>query len=58
MLVFSIDSGNVFFAGYIPVAADRVSNLKFEQETDDTGNAGVWREVYELIDNKIKTTGE
>jgi hypothetical protein len=58
MLVFSIDSANVFFAGYIPVAADRVSSLKFELETDDTGNAGVWREVYEVMDNKIKMTGE
>ncbi|SDE50447.1 hypothetical protein [Paraburkholderia lycopersici] len=58
MLVFSIDSGNVFFAGYIPVAADRVGNLKFELETNDTGNVGIWREIYEVVDNKIKMTEE
>ncbi|WP_322063374.1 hypothetical protein [Paraburkholderia sp. J63] len=58
MLVFSVDSGNIFFAGYIPVAADRLGNLKFQLETADAGRAGVWRDVYEIIDNKVKMTGE
>lgn len=58
MLVFSIDSVNVFFAGYIPVAADRVESLRFELETDDTENTGVWRDIYEIEDNKVKMTGE
>ena len=58
MLVFSIDSANVFFAGYIPVTAERVGYLEFEFKMDDAGNAGVWRETYEIVGNEVEMTAE